>query len=165
MVWTFIARLVLGLLLSAISYALSPRPKTEKPQAAGLDDFSIPTAEEGRPIPVVFGTMLITGAERGLGGRSPGRSHPQERRQEVSDETPSGTDPRHRPGHPRRALLPARRAALVPPARARLAGLPRSRAARRDAAGHRRRPGRAGDRQGRGTRAGRGQTEAAHERR
>jgi hypothetical protein len=26
-----------------------------------LDDFSLPTAEEGRPIPVVFGTVLITG--------------------------------------------------------------------------------------------------------
>jgi len=61
MVWTFIARLVLGLVLSAISYALSPRPKIEKPQAAGLDDFSLPTAEEGRAIPVVFGTVLITG--------------------------------------------------------------------------------------------------------
>jgi len=33
----------------------------EKPQAASLDDFSLPTAEEGRPIPVVFGTVLITG--------------------------------------------------------------------------------------------------------
>ena len=61
MVWTFIARLVLGLVLSAISYALSPRPKVEKPQAAGLDAFTLPTAEEGRQIPVVFGTVLITG--------------------------------------------------------------------------------------------------------
>ena len=61
MVWTFIARLVLGLALSAVSYALSPRPRVETPQAAGLDDFSLPTAEEGRPIPVVFGTVLITG--------------------------------------------------------------------------------------------------------
>lgn len=58
MVWTFIARLVLGLALSAISYALNPRPKPETPQ---LDEFSLPTAEEGRPIPVVFGTVLITG--------------------------------------------------------------------------------------------------------
>lgn len=58
----FIARLVLGLLLSAITYALSPRPKTEAPKAAGLDDLSVPTAEEGRPIPVVFGTVLIRGA-------------------------------------------------------------------------------------------------------
>ena len=62
MVWMFIARLVLGLLLSAIAYALSPRPKTETPRAAGLDDLSVPTAEEGRPIPVVFGTVLIRGA-------------------------------------------------------------------------------------------------------
>ncbi|MGY6535287.1 MAG: hypothetical protein ACXIVG_08085 [Pararhodobacter sp.] len=61
MAWPFIARLVLGLVLSAISYALNPRPKSEKPQAAGLDDFALPTAEEGRPIPVVFGTVLITG--------------------------------------------------------------------------------------------------------
>lgn len=62
MVWMFIARLALGLLLSAVAYALSPRPKTETPKAAGLDDLSIPTAEEGRPIPVVFGTVLFTGA-------------------------------------------------------------------------------------------------------
>ena len=61
MAFTFIARLLVGLLLSALSYALAPRPKVEKPQAASLDDFSLPTAEEGRPIPVVFGTVLITG--------------------------------------------------------------------------------------------------------
>ncbi|PJF07755.1 hypothetical protein [Pseudorhodobacter sp. MZDSW-24AT] len=61
MVCTFIARLVLGLVLSAISYALNPRPKVGMPQAAGLDDFTLPTATEGRPIPVVFGTVLITG--------------------------------------------------------------------------------------------------------
>jgi hypothetical protein len=61
MVWTFIARLVLGLALSALSYALNPRPKREIPQAAALDDLGLPTAEEGRPIPVVFGTVLITG--------------------------------------------------------------------------------------------------------
>jgi len=62
MVWLFIARLVLGLLLSAIAYTLSPRPKTETPKARGLDELAAPTAEEGRPIPVVFGTVLLTGA-------------------------------------------------------------------------------------------------------
>lgn len=61
MAWMFIARLVLGLVLSAISYALQPRQQQETPQAAGLDDFSLPTAEEGRPIPVVFGTVLLAG--------------------------------------------------------------------------------------------------------
>lgn len=61
MVWSFIARLVLALALSAISYALNPRQKNEPPRAAALDDFSLPTAEEGRAIPVVFGTVLMTG--------------------------------------------------------------------------------------------------------
>lgn len=59
--WLFVLRLVTALALTALSYALSPRPKTERPQAAGLDEFDIPTAEEGRPIPVVFGTVLLTG--------------------------------------------------------------------------------------------------------
>ena len=36
MVWTFIARLVLALALSALSYALSPRPKRDTPRAAVL---------------------------------------------------------------------------------------------------------------------------------
>jgi predicted phage tail protein len=61
MVWNFIAQLAIGLVLSAVAYALSPRPKTETPRPAGLDDLSVPTAEEGRPIPVVFGTVLISG--------------------------------------------------------------------------------------------------------
>ncbi len=61
MAWNFIAQLVIGLVLSAISYALAPKQKFDKPQAAGLDEFDIPTAEEGRPIPVIFGTVLITG--------------------------------------------------------------------------------------------------------
>lgn len=59
MAWMFLARLGLGLLLSAVSYALSPKPKREKPEAAGLDEFDLPTAEEGRPIPVVFGTVRL----------------------------------------------------------------------------------------------------------
>jgi hypothetical protein len=50
---------LIALALTALSYALSPRPKTETPKAAGLDDFDLPTAEEARPIPVVFGTVLL----------------------------------------------------------------------------------------------------------
>jgi hypothetical protein len=61
MAWFFIARIVLALLLSAVSYVLAPRQRQETPVAAGLDAFDIPTAEEGRPIPVVFGTILVTG--------------------------------------------------------------------------------------------------------
>lgn len=42
-----------------ISTALAPKPPQPKP--AALEDFSVPTAEEGRPIPVVFGEVWITG--------------------------------------------------------------------------------------------------------
>jgi predicted MFS family arabinose efflux permease len=43
----------------ALSLLLMPRPKTPKPEAAkDLDD---PTAEAGRPIPVVFGTITVKG--------------------------------------------------------------------------------------------------------
>lgn len=61
MVWNFVIQIVISLALTAISYALAPKPKVETPKAAGLDDFDLPTAEEGRPIPVVFGTVLLRG--------------------------------------------------------------------------------------------------------
>lgn len=44
---------------AVISIALAPKPPSQPP--AALEDFSIPVAEEGRPIPVVFGTVTITG--------------------------------------------------------------------------------------------------------
>lgn len=43
-----------------VSVALAPKPPTQPP--AALEDFSVPVAEEGRPIPVVFGTVTITGS-------------------------------------------------------------------------------------------------------
>jgi hypothetical protein len=39
--------------------ALAPRPPAPKP--AALEDFDVPTAEQGRPIPVIFGTVTVTG--------------------------------------------------------------------------------------------------------
>jgi hypothetical protein len=57
--WSFVFQIVASLALTALSYALAPRPKTASPRAAGLDDLTLPTAEEGRPIPVVFGTVLL----------------------------------------------------------------------------------------------------------
>jgi hypothetical protein len=42
-----------------VSIALAPKPPQPKP--ASLADFDVPTAEEGRPIPVVFGTVTVTG--------------------------------------------------------------------------------------------------------
>lgn len=43
-----------------ISYALAPKPPVPKP--AALSDFDVPTAEEGRPIPVIFGEVWVTGS-------------------------------------------------------------------------------------------------------
>lgn len=43
----------------AISFALMPKPTAPKP--AGLGDIQVPTAEEGREIPVLFGTRDIKG--------------------------------------------------------------------------------------------------------
>ncbi len=56
MIW---AQIIYFIVMLVLSIALSPRP--QKPRAASLDDFELPTAEEGRPIPVVFGSTLITG--------------------------------------------------------------------------------------------------------
>lgn len=54
--WLQLVILVVSYIISA---ALAPKPP--KPKPAALEDFDIPVAEQGRPIPVVFGTMLVTG--------------------------------------------------------------------------------------------------------
>lgn len=55
--WWFVAIFVVALV---VAYAMAPKPQNAKP--AGLDDITAPTAEEGREIPVLFGTRLIEGA-------------------------------------------------------------------------------------------------------
>lgn len=58
--FTFAAYALASLVVSYVLVgALMPKP--ERPKPAELTDFSAPTAEEGRPIPVVFGTVRITG--------------------------------------------------------------------------------------------------------
>lgn len=54
------AQLFILVISAIISYALAPKPPTPSP--ASLEDFDAPVAEEGRPIPVVFGTVTLTGA-------------------------------------------------------------------------------------------------------
>lgn len=43
----------------ALSVLLMPKAKTPRPEAA--KDWEDPTAEAGRPIPVVFGTITVKG--------------------------------------------------------------------------------------------------------
>jgi hypothetical protein len=51
--------LLIGIALNVIAYLIMPKPKTPKPPAA--KDMEDPTAEAGRPIPVVFGSVTIKG--------------------------------------------------------------------------------------------------------
>lgn len=52
--FAYLAVMVIG---SILAYALAPKPP--KQRAPALEDFDVPTAESGRPIPWVFGTRKI----------------------------------------------------------------------------------------------------------
>lgn len=52
-------QLVVGIGLQALGYLLMPKAKSEKSQ--DVTDMDDPTAEGGRPIPVVFGELDVTG--------------------------------------------------------------------------------------------------------
>lgn len=56
MVWWYVAVFVVAL---AVGASAQPKPQSQPP--AGLGDFKAPTAEEGREIPVLFGTRDIEG--------------------------------------------------------------------------------------------------------
>lgn len=56
MFWVQIILFVVSTVLQAI---LAPKPTGPKPLS--ITDFDVPTAEEGRPIPVVFGEVLVKG--------------------------------------------------------------------------------------------------------
>lgn len=55
----FLIQLFIAVAVAVIAYALMPKPKTAKPAAA--QDMDSPTAEAGREVPVVFGTIEIKG--------------------------------------------------------------------------------------------------------
>lgn len=56
MVWWYIIVFIVALVAA---YAMMPKPQTQPP--AGLGDIKAPTAEEGREIPVLFGTRDVEG--------------------------------------------------------------------------------------------------------
>ena len=57
---TWIIQILVGLALQVIAYAIMPKTKKQKPQAAA--DFDLPTVDAGRPIPVVFGKITVKGS-------------------------------------------------------------------------------------------------------
>lgn len=58
--WTLVAKLVIYAIVAYVSYEMREEP--DEPDPAGVEDFDVPSASENRPIPVVFGTVRITGA-------------------------------------------------------------------------------------------------------
>jgi hypothetical protein len=61
MAWWIVAQWIVGYVFatySIIKYLATP---VNSPKASGLSDFTIPTADASRPIPVVFGTVKIPG--------------------------------------------------------------------------------------------------------
>lgn len=52
----FLLQLVIALVLIVVSVVLTPKVKTPKTEIRELDD---PTADAGREIPVIFGTITI----------------------------------------------------------------------------------------------------------
>ena len=54
MSYAYVAILVIAVV---VAVALAPKPPTARP--AALTDIEVPTAEEGRPLPVVFGTVTV----------------------------------------------------------------------------------------------------------
>ena len=55
----FIVQILVSIAMSLLAYMLAPKAKTAKPEAAA--EMENPTADAGRPIPVVFGTITVKG--------------------------------------------------------------------------------------------------------
>lgn len=53
----FLLQLALGVVMMIVGYMLMPKPKVEKPPST--EDLDDPTAEAGRPIPVIFGSLKM----------------------------------------------------------------------------------------------------------
>jgi hypothetical protein len=52
-------QLLVGIALQAVGYLLMPQAKSQRTE--DVTDMDAPTAEGGRPIPVVFGEIEVTG--------------------------------------------------------------------------------------------------------
>lgn len=55
---TILIQIAIAIVLALLAYVLAPKPKTPKPDTS--QQLEAPTAEAGRPLPVVFGTVTVT---------------------------------------------------------------------------------------------------------
>lgn len=58
MVADWIIALIVTIALNVVAYVITPKPKGPKPEAA--QQAEAPTAEAGKPIPVLFGTARLS---------------------------------------------------------------------------------------------------------
>jgi hypothetical protein len=54
--WWYVAVFIVALV---VAYAMTPKPTDAKPRT--LSDVTAPTAEDGREVPVLFGTKMLEG--------------------------------------------------------------------------------------------------------
>lgn len=50
---------LIAIAFTVVAYLIAPKPKKAQPAAAR--DLEAPTADAGRPVPVVFGTLTVKG--------------------------------------------------------------------------------------------------------
>lgn len=53
--------LIIGLAIASLALTFLLAPKVKAPKPAEVQDLDDPTAEAGRPVPVVFGTITVKG--------------------------------------------------------------------------------------------------------
>lgn len=53
----FLIQIVIMIVSAYVSWALAPKPPP--PKSATLDEFDVPKADQGTPIGVVFGSVII----------------------------------------------------------------------------------------------------------
>jgi len=58
MIYNWVVQLIIAIALAVVSYLIAPKPKQPSTTAKDLEN---PVAEAGKPIPKVFGTMIIKG--------------------------------------------------------------------------------------------------------
>jgi hypothetical protein len=57
MILPWLIALIVTVVLNVVAYVITPKPKGPKPDA--VTEGENPTASAGKPIPVVFGTVMI----------------------------------------------------------------------------------------------------------
>lgn len=56
---SFVISIILFIISTVLTYLLTPKPKSQVPTAATLDEFQVPQADEGTPANIIFGIVWV----------------------------------------------------------------------------------------------------------